>query len=153
MNNHGTLQLREPEMMPTNYMLEQVLGDSYAMYEKLQEDLPNLEIEQQWQWYTPCKAWFAKGQHFWTTPRGTKKEKNLYWLYVYDKYFRVAVWFKEKNHEEVLSANVSEITKRCICDAKTMGKLPTFAVEVDITTPELLTDVYILLDYKKRLER
>ena len=38
----------------------------------------------------------AKGQCFWTTRRGTKKEKVLYWLYVYKGCFNVTVWFKEK---------------------------------------------------------
>jgi len=99
------------------------------------------------------KAWFAKGQHFWTTTRGTRKEKNLYWLHVFEGYFSVAVWFKEKNRAEVLGADVSEKIKMLICGAKTMGKLPTFPVVFDITTVEPLTDIYALLDCKKRIER
>lgn len=90
------------------------MSDSFAVYETFQDTLPNLEIEQDWQWYTPSKAWFAKGQHWWVTPRGTRKEKNLYWLYVYEGYFSVAVWFKEKDRTEVLRANVSKKTdSRC----------------------------------------
>jgi len=112
-----------------------------------------LEMEQEWQWYTPHKAWFAKGQHWWTTARGTRKEKNLYWLYVYEGYFSVAVWFKEKNREEVLRTDVTEKTKQLIRDAKTMGKMPTFPVVFDITTVEPLADIYTLLDCKKRIER
>ena len=153
MDGHKNLQLRDPEVMPTNEILEQVLGNSYTAYEAFQEALPNLELEQEWQWYTPHKAWFAKGQHFWTTPRGTRKEKNLYWLYIYDDYFSVAVWFKEKNRTEILSADVSEKAKQLIRDAETMGKMPTFPVLFDITTIEALADIYVLLDCKKRLER
>ena len=153
MHNHEKLQLREPDAMPTSAMLEQVLGGSYAAYEAFQDALPDLEIEQDWQWYTPYKAWFAKGQHWWTTPRGTKKEKNLYWLHVYEGYFSVAVWFKEKNRTEVLMAGVSNKTRQLVHDAKTMGKLPTFPVILDITTAEPLADIYALLDCKKRLER
>lgn len=153
MNDQETLCLRDPAMPPTSEMLEQTLGDSYTAYEALQDALPGLEIEQEWQWYTPHKAWFAKGQHFWTTPRGAKKEKNLYWLHVFEGYFNVAVWFKEKNRTEVLSADVSEQTKRLIRDAGTMGKMPTFPVVFDITTAEPLADIYVLLDCKKRLEK
>jgi len=115
--------------------------------------MPGLEIEQGWQWYKPYKAWFAKGQHWWTTARGTKKEKNLYWLHVFEGYFSVAVWFKEKNREEILGADVSEKTRQLIRDAETMGKMPTFPVVFDITTTELLDDIHELLDCKKRLER
>ena len=153
MNNHENLRLRDPEAAPTSEVLEQVLGDSYAAYEAFQDALPGLEMEQEWQWYTPHKAWFAKGQHFWVTPRGTRKEKNLYWLYVYEGYFSVAVWFKEKNREEVLRTDVTEKTKQLISDAKTMGKMPTFPVVFDITTVEPLADIYALLDCKKRIER
>ena len=153
MKSHEKLQFREPEVMPTSSMLVQTLGDSYAAYEIFQDALPHLEIEQDWQWYTPYKAWFAKGQHWWTTPRGAKKEKTLYWLCVYEGYFSVAVWFKEKNRMEILTANVSEKTKQLIHDAKTMGKLPTFPVAFDVTTDEPLMDIYELLDCKKRIER
>lgn len=111
MNSNENLQLKNPEVMPTREMLENILGGSYAAYEALQDALPILEMEQEWQWYTPYKAWFARGQHFWTTKRGTKKEKTLYWLYVYEGYFSVAIWFKEKNRMELLNANVSEKNK------------------------------------------
>lgn len=153
MNDHEKLRLREPQMMPTSLVLEQALGDSYAAYETFQDALHSLEMEQNWQWYTPYKAWFAKGQHFWVTSRGTRKEKNLYWLYVYEGYFSVAIWFKEKNRTVVLDTDVSEKTKKLVQDAKTMGKLPTFPVVIDITTEESLADIYVLLDCKKRIEK
>ena len=153
MESHDKLRLRDREVFPISEILEQTLGDSYCAYEVFQDSLPNLEIEQEWQWYTPHKAWFARGQHFWTTPRGTKKEKTLYWLHVYEKCFSVVVWFKEKNREEILIADVSEQTKQLIRDTETMGKVPTFPVIFDITTTEPFADIYTLLDCKKRLER
>jgi len=153
MENHKDFCLKEPIEPPSSHVLEQTLSDSYAAYETFQEALPQLDIEQEWQWYTPYKAWFAKGRHWWTTPKGTRKEKNLYWLYVYKGYFTVAVWFKEKNRNEVLNADVSEKTKQLILNAKPKGKLPTFPVAFNVTTTELLTDIYALIDCKKRLER
>ena len=152
MKNNGRLQLREREMIPTDELLRQVLGDSYVAYETFQNDLDGIGVEQEWQWYTPYKAWFARGQHRWTTPRGAKKEKTLYWLYVYDKYFSVAVWFKEKNRMEALNADVSEKTKHAILDAKTVGNVPTFPVIFDITTAEPLDDICGLINCKKRIE-
>ena len=153
MNNNEELQLRDPEAAPASKALKQALGGSYAVYKTFQDALPKLEIEQEWQWYTPHKAWFAKGQHWWTTPRGARKEKNLYWLHVYQGYFCVAVWFKEKNRSEALKANVSEKTKQMIRAAKTMGKMPTFPVQFDITTAQPLADLYALIECKKRIER
>ena len=153
MNNHDNLRLRDPDITPTSEILEQTLGASYAAYEALQDALAGLEMEQDWQWYTPHKAWFAKGQHFWTTPRGTRKEKNLYWLHVYEGCFSVAVWFKEKNRAEIMRAAVSEKTKQLIRDGQTYGKMPTFPVVFDITTTEPLADIYALIECKKELEK
>jgi hypothetical protein len=109
-------------------------------------------MEQDWQWYTPYKAWFAKGQHWWTTTRGTRKEKNLYWLYIYGGYFSVAIWFKEINREEVLKLDVSDITRERIQTSEILGKLKTFPVLIDIDKVEQLSDIYQLLECKKRLE-
>ena len=152
MNSNEKFQLREREIIPTDEVLKQVLCDSFATYEAFCDALPNLSIEQEWQWYTPYKAWFAKGQYRWITSRGTKKEKTLYWLHVYDEYFCVAVWFKEKNRMEVINSNVSEKVKHMILDAKTMGNMPTFPVIFNITTAEQLADIYELINCKKRIE-
>jgi hypothetical protein len=65
----------------------------------------------------------------------------------------VAIWFKEKNREEALFADVSEKTKNLIRDTETMGKVPTFPVVIEAAGPESLGDIYTLLDYKKRLEK
>jgi hypothetical protein len=153
MNDNKKLQLREREVPPTDEVLEQVLGGSYIAYETFQKSLPDIDIEQEWQWYIPYKAWFARGQHRWTTPRGVIKEKNLYWLHVFEGYFSVAIWFKEKNRMEALNANVSEKTKHMILDAKTMGNVPTFPVVFDITTPELFSDICERINHKKRIEK
>ena len=152
MNNNEKLRLREREVPPTDKVLEQVLGDSYAAYETFQKALSDIDIEQEWQWYTPHKAWFARGQYRWKTTRGVMKAKTLYWLHVFDEYFSVVVWFKEKNRMEVLNSNVSEKVKHMILDAKTMGNMPTFPVIFNITTAKQLDDIYELIRCKKRLE-
>jgi len=152
MKNHEAFWLRNPELPPSISELEQALGESYHAYKIFQEALPKLEIEQEWQWYTPYRAWFARGQYRWTTPRGTKKEKTLYWLYVFEGHFSIAVWFKEKNRHEVLNVDVGEKTRQLILDAETMGKLPTFPALFDVTTAESFADIYALINLKKRLE-
>ena len=152
MENIEELRLRQKDVMPTNDVLEEVLVSSYIAYEMFQETLPELEIEQNWQWYAPHKVWAGKGQYFWTTVRGTKKEKVLYWLHVCEGYFNVAVWFKEKNRSEVLSADVNEETRKVICNAKTEMGLPTFPVLFRVTEIDQLTDIYKLIELKKKLE-
>jgi hypothetical protein len=153
MNNNEKLRLREREVLPTEEVLKQALCDSYAAYETFLKALPGLDIVQEWMWYTPNKAWFARGQYCGTTPHGkVKKEKTLYWLHVFEGYFCVVVWFKEKNRMEALNAGVSEKTQHLIFDGATMGKMPTFPVVFNISNVEPLDDIYTLIDCKKRIE-
>ena len=153
MSNNDSLQLRDHIITPDTGLLECILGESYAAYEALQDALPGMEMEQEWQWYTPHKAWFAHGKHFWTTPRGTEKEKNLYWLHVFDGWFDVAVWFKEKNRMELLAADVSEKTKQLILETATFGKVPTFPVVIEVKSTDALADIFSLIEWKKKLEK
>ncbi|MCL2540628.1 MAG: DUF3788 domain-containing protein [Firmicutes bacterium] len=151
-NKNNELRLRNHDEYPTPEVLEKVLGKSFDAYVAFQEALPELEIEQEWQWYTPHKAWFARGQYRWTGPRGVDKEKTIYWAHFFDGYFNVAVWFKEKNRQELFSAKVSEGTKQLICNTATFGKVPTFPVEIAVHTKEQLADIYELIKLKKKLE-
>ncbi len=153
MHEQEKYAFKSSELPPTSEMLEQALGAAYPAYEALQDALPGLEIEQEWQWYTPYKAWLAKGQHYWTTARGTRKEKNLYWLYAYEGHFIVAVWFKEKNRAELLNSDVSEEAKELIRASETLGKLPTFPVALDITSAASLAGLFALIECKKRIEK
>ena len=152
MSKHEKLELKDPDKIPTSELLEEVLGSSYQAYEMFQEELPTLEIEQEWQWYKPNKAWFGKGQHWWVSPRGKKNEKNLYWLHVFKGCFDVAIWFTEKQRDELLQVDVSEKTKELIEKAKPKGKLTTFPIVFNITTSEPLSDIYALIECKKKLD-
>ena len=152
MENMCDLRLREKDVTPTSDVLESILGNSYLAYEELQGILPDFEMEQNWQWYTPHKAWYAKGQYFWTTTRGTRKEKVIYWLHVCDGCFCVTVWFKEKNRSEALKLNVSEETKKIIRDAKSEMNATTFPVMINVTTASVLKDICNLIEAKKDLE-
>jgi len=152
--DYEKMRLRDPYVEPTDEVLMEALEGSYATYKKLQDALTDLELKQEWVYYHSCsKAWLAKGIFRWTTARGTEKEKVIYWSSAWEGYFCLTIWFKEKNREEVLKADVSEKTKRLIREAKTLGKLPTFPVEFEVKTDEPLADIYALIECKKRLEK
>ena len=152
MRNNEKLQLRDQNTPPTNEILAKVMGNSYNAFETFKDSLPDMNIEHDWQWYTPHKAWFGRGQHWWTTPRGANKEKTLYWLHVFEDYFNIVVWFKEINRKELLKTDVNEKTKQLITDSETYGKVATFPVTIAIFTPDSLCDILILIECKKRLE-
>ena len=45
MNQSENLRLRDPEIMPTDEVLEHALGESYVAYGVLQQALHGLDIE------------------------------------------------------------------------------------------------------------
>ena len=57
MDTHGNLRLRDKNETPTGEILKKALGGSYAAYETFQDELGKYDIEQEWQWYAPHKAW------------------------------------------------------------------------------------------------
>jgi hypothetical protein len=154
MNNQEKPQLRDANIAQTNELLAEILGESYAAYESFQNALKAIELEQEWQWFSQHKVWAGRGWHRWVTPRGAQKEKTLYWLYVYDGYFSVTVWFLDKNRLELLKADVSEQTKKMIKESSNFAdKFKTFPVTIDILDTASLAEVYTLIDWKKKLEK
>ena len=99
------------------------------------------------------KCWLAQGKYKWCTPRGAKKEKTIYWSAAWDKYFVVAIWFKEDNRPEILRADVSEKTKQLIRNGKMFGpKMRTFPVEFEVTDTGQIADICTLIKFKQKLE-
>jgi len=152
---HENLRLRDRHIEPTQDVLEDALGESYRTYGEFLDGLAKLEIENLWK-YEACptsRVWLALGEYKWTTPRGTNKAKNLYWLSVWEELFKVAIWFKEDNRAEILKTDVSESTKQLIREGKMFGpKMRTFPVEFEVIDADQLCDVYTLIKEKIRLE-
>lgn len=153
MERHEELRLREKELFPTQEVLKKTLGKSYGAYAEFQDGLAGLELEQEWTWFPSHKVWAAKGVYYWTSPRGTKKEKAIYWLHVFDGYFCVAVWFKEKNRVVAQECGVSDEAKKMIGKSETWGKVPTFPAEFEVHSREHFDDICALIRCKKEVER
>ena len=154
MEKYEKLRLRKPDETPTYEKLQETLGKSFEKYQMLQDELAGFEMEQNWKYYNcGCKSWMANGQYRWVSARGTEKEKTIYWLSAWDGFFKIVVWFLEKNRAEILTTNLSEETKQKIRDSKVFGaKMQTFPVEFEITNDTPLNDVYTLIRCKKALE-
>jgi len=151
--NDCQLMLRSKEIFPTEDLLQEILKSSFDTYMQFRESLEDVELEQEWHWFSPHKVWAGRGQYRWITTRGTEKEKTLYWLYVNQGCFTVEVWFLEKNRSIILNSDVSNETKQLIRDGKTWDGLNTFPVTFKISTPEPLKDLFTLIKHKKTLEK
>jgi hypothetical protein len=144
--------LREPDIKPTSNVLEQGLGTAYKTFIKFTADLKCLNITlMDWRYYNDGKAWLSKGEYKWTTPRGTHKVKPIFWLSIWDGFFKISFFFADSFRTVLQDLPISQAVKKSITDARKMGKtMRFFPLIIDVKTDKQLKDVYTIAEYKSR---
>jgi hypothetical protein len=135
--------LNDPAISPTKKVLETVLGKSYPAYEEL---INTIETEKYaltplWNYYNDGKAWLCKVQF---------KKKTVFWLSVWDKYFKMGFYFTEKNCKGIFEMDINENIKKEFKENKPIGKL--FPLGLSIHKKAQLKDALKIIEYKKNLK-
>jgi len=143
--------LRDPEIAPTAEVVADGLGAANGAYVKFVEGLKRHDVSlMDWRYYNDGKAWLTKGEYKWTTPRGTNKVKPIFWLSIWEGFFRVTFFFASDVRGELLGLPLSQGAKKVIRDAKPMGKTMRFVpVVFDVKANKQLSDVYVLAEFRK----
>lgn len=144
--------LRDPDIRPTGDVLAAALKDSFQAYAGFVDMLPNLDIQPEWRYYNDGKAWLCKGAYKRKTSRGTDKERTVFWLSVWDGFFRVSFFIGEKQRAYAQNIFISQSTKDLIADAKTVGKLKFFPVIFDVRTNDPFGDLCALINFQKSVK-
>ena len=87
--------LRNPDIAPSSYVIAKALGEANNAYIKFINELANHGIQLEWRYYNDVKAWLAKGLYKWTGVRGGQKENTVFWLSIWDSFFKVTIYFPE----------------------------------------------------------
>jgi hypothetical protein len=135
--------LREPEIEPTNKVLENVLGkEIFAVYQQLVDIITNeFEIQYEWRYYKDGKSWLFKAVY---------KKKTIFWLSIWDKYIQTSFFFTEKTRLGILDLPINEKIKNDFDKVEATGKLiPLFLY---INKKEQLNDFREIIRYKKELK-
>jgi hypothetical protein len=143
--------LREPDVFPVAEVIADGLGGANVAYVKFVDGLRNHGVSlMDWRYYNDGKAWLSKGEYKRTTARGTEKVKLIFWLSIWDGFFKVSFLFGFDMREELLSLPLGAETKELIKNATPMGKTARFMpVVLDITEESQLDDVYTLSEFRK----
>jgi len=138
-----TMLLREASISPSEKVLESALGKSYSIYEELMETITNknYELIPQWNYYNDGKAWLCKVQF---------KKKTIFWLSVWDKYFKMAFYFTEKNCKGINELNIESNIKKDFARYKPVGRLLPLVMIVN--RKEQLKDALQIIEYKKKIK-
>jgi Protein of unknown function (DUF3788) len=135
--------LREKEILPTNEVIEKALGNSYRAYEKLTEIVTGTSfgLILNWNYYNDGKAWLCKVCF---------KKKTIFWLSVWDQYFKTGFYFTEKTGQGLNSLNIDENIKETFWKNKPIGKL--IPLGISVTGIEQIDDILRIIEYKKSLK-
>jgi len=149
MNMEKQQLLRDPIIEPTDEVIAEALGAAYKAFLQFNKGLEEHDIEPEWRFYNDGKAWLAKGLYKWTTSRGTAKEMTVFWMSIWDGFFRISVFIPEKARFDALTLPLSDEVKTMIEDAKQMGKLKFFPLVFDLDSDEMFGDIYTLANFRK----
>lgn len=138
-----TQLLRDQEIFPSEAVLKQTLGSSYSAFEGLMKAVSDTGygIVPQWNYYKDGRAWLCKACY---------KKKTVFWLSVWDKFFKTSFFFTEKNCRGIGDLDIDNGLKENFNCSKPVGKLIPFVISIN--SEEQLMDVLKIIDYKKSLK-
>lgn len=138
-----TQLLRDQHIFPSAEVLKSALKDSYEVYEELIQTITNTQygLNIEWNYYKDGKAWLCKVQH---------KKKTIFWLSVWDQFFKTGFYFTKKNCPGVVALDIKKSLKEKLNNSKSIGKL--IPLTIDLNKKAQLKDVLTIIEYKKSLK-
>jgi len=137
-----SMPLKDPAVYPDKQVLQKVLGGSYDAFEQLTTLISEKEfaLVPEWRYYNDGKAWLCKVVH---------RKKTVFWLSVWEGYFRSAIYFTARNEEDISALDIDPMVKKNFAEAKRIGKLiPLIFV---IREREQLKDLLKAIKYKMKV--
>jgi hypothetical protein len=151
MKSTGQQLLRSPNIQPASDVIAEALEEASNAYVKFLGGLARREIQLEWRYYTDGKAWLAKGLHKWAGIRGGQNEVTVFWLSIWDGFFKVTVYIPEKARADAFNLPLDDEVKQMIADSKQMGKLKYFPLVFDLSSDQMFDAVYTLADFRKSI--
>ena len=128
--------LTDPDIQPTPDVLQEVLGDTYTAFAELSTKLTTeLNITMDWRYYNDSKAWLCKVAH---------KKKTVFWLSVWDGFFKTGFFFLERHLEGLSNLNIDD---NAYILEKNVGKF--IPLVFNISNTEQLDDLVKVAEFKK----
>ncbi|WP_260393693.1 DUF3788 domain-containing protein [Dysgonomonas mossii] len=95
----------------------------------------------EWRYYNDGKAWLGKAVY---------KKKTIFWLSVWEGFFKTSFFFTEKHLEAIAKLDISGTIKDEFAKAKTIGKL--IPMIFDVNKENQLGDLLTVVWFKKSLK-
>ena len=146
-------QLRDPGVSPTDEVIARALGEAHNAYIQFVRELVDHNIQLEWRYYNDGKAWLAKGLCRWTGIRGGQKETTVFWLSVWDGFFKVTIYIPEKYRADILSIPLDDKVRQMVGDSDQMGnRLKFFPLVFPLFSDEMFEAVFLLAEFRKSIK-
>ncbi|HAE62133.1 MAG TPA: hypothetical protein DCG38_07365 [Eubacteriaceae bacterium] len=152
MKTNKEQMLRNPDIQASSDVIAKALGESNNAYIKFINELASHDIHLKWRYYNDGKAWLAKGLFKWTGVRGGQNETTVFWLSIWDGFFKLTIYIPEKNRTDVLNLPLDNEIKLIIAASQQMGKLKYFPIVFDLCSDEIFEAVFLLVDFRKSIK-
>ena len=131
--------LREKDIIPTKEVLRDVLGNVYNVLEEVETRLTQSEfaLSFDWHYYNDGKSWLCKVSH---------KKKTVFWLSVWEGFFKTTFYFMERHLEGIAALDISEQIKEDFCRMKPVGKL--LPLQISFNRQEQIADLFKIVQFK-----
>ncbi len=135
--------LRDQQVFPTREVLEKILAESYPVYEEMMGIITDAKygLVPEWNFYKDGKAWLCKV---------CNKKKTIFWLSVWDKFFKTTFYFSEKYFQGVSELDIDNNLKESFNRNKSFGKF--HPLTIDFNKKEQIKDLLKIIEYKKSLK-
>lgn len=136
--------LRDADIFPSNMILEDALGEGFNILVSFLKTIRNNEyaLTLEWRYYNDDgKAWLGKAVY---------KKKTIFWLSIWEGFFKTSFFFTEKHLEAIAKLDISETIKDEFAKAKTIGKL--IPMIFDVNKENQLGDLLTVVRFKKSLK-
>jgi len=142
-SDNEKLLLREKEIVCTDEVLENVLGNElFIIYKEIiQIFTEEFSLEPQWRFYKDGNAWLCKV---------VDKKKTILWLSIWENYIKTGFYFTEKTGTGILELDIDNKIKEVFDVAKPIGKLIPLIIDID--QQKQIKDLKEIVRYKKGLK-
>lgn len=140
--------LSNPDVFPGEEVLKEILSEeSFYVYIKLMNSLNNSPdgnhatlkdgLIYEWRYYNDGKSWLCKVAN---------KKRTIFWLSVWEGYFKVSFYFTEKHKQGICDLAISDVIKQQFLSAKPVGKL--IPLTIDINSIKQLPDLIEIINLR-----
>jgi hypothetical protein len=105
MDTVNAIELANPDIFPSDEVLDGVLGASFGAYKALLDLFAHNGMDSEWRYYRDGKAWLCKVQ---------RKKRTIVWMSAWKGFMQATIYFPSKYIDDVYGLDL---------DARTIAKI------------------------------